>query len=269
VDLPVPSRTSALDQQLQQYLRTVAPMGRDTARIGPFTATFHPNNRSSYLSYAIPDDGAQPTAEDVAALIAAYREHDRLPRLEYLPTTAPAVEAALLAGGFAVEARLPAMVCTPAALVVPAPDPAIALAPPVDDGEVSAMSAAQHAAFGDDPPDADAVARLRTMLDGGALAILARDLATGAVVGGATATAPHTGVTEIAGIGVVASHRRRGIATAMTAHVTAAAFAAGVTTAFLTPGDDGAHRVYARVGFADATVMLHIAYPEASEPTAP
>jgi hypothetical protein len=31
---------------------------------------------------------------------------------------------------------------------------------------------------------------------------------------------------------------------------------------FLTPGDDGAHRVYARAGFADTTEMLHICRPE-------
>jgi hypothetical protein len=48
---------------------------------------------------------------------------------------------------------------------------------------------------------------------------------------------------------------------------TADAFAVGVTTAFLTPGDDGAHRVYERAGFADATVMLHISRPAQHEAT--
>jgi predicted GNAT family acetyltransferase len=79
------------------------------------------------------------------------------------------------------------------------------------------------------------------------------------------ATVPSRGVTEIAGIGVLASHRRRGIATAITARLTADAFAAGVTTAFLTPGDHGAQRVYQRAGFADATVMLHISRPGKGE----
>ena len=92
----------------------------------------------------------------------------------------------------------------------------------------------------------------------GALALLARDTATGAVVGGGVATVPADGVTEIAGIGVLDSHRRRGIAGAITSALTAAAIAAGVELAWLTPGDDGAHRVYARAGFQDKTTMLHM-----------
>jgi GNAT superfamily N-acetyltransferase len=261
VDLHTRSSASALDQQLQQYLRTAAPRGRDSAQIGPFLATFHPTDPLQHLSYAIPEDGARPTAEDVAALVAAYERHGRLPRLEFLPGAAPAVEAVLLDGGFVVEARLPAMVCTPRQLVTPILDAGLELAVPGDDADLYAMTAAQHAAFGEGPPDADSVARSRTMLDAGTLAILARDRVSGEVVGGGVATVPSDGVTEIAGIGVLASHRRRGIATAITARLTADAFAAGVTTAFLTPGDDGAHRVYQRAGFADATVMLHISRP--------
>ena len=261
MDPHAPSGATALDLQLQQYVRTAAPRGRDTEQIGPFLATFHPTDPLRYLSYAIPEDGARPTAEDVAALVAAYEHRDRLPRLEFLPGAAPAVEAVLLAAGFVVEARLPAMVCTPRQLVVPSLDAGLELAVPCDDADLYAMTAAQHAAFGDEPPDADSVASSRTMLDPGTLAILARDRASGEVVGGGVATVPGDGVTEIAGIGVLEAHRRRGIATAITARLTADAFAAGVTTAFLTPGDDGAHRVYQRAGFADATVMLHISRP--------
>jgi ribosomal protein S18 acetylase RimI-like enzyme len=265
VDLHVPAGATALDRQLQQYVRTTAPRGRDTAQIGPFLATFHPTDPLPYLSYAIPDDDARPGAADVAALVAAYERHDRLPRLEFLPGAAPAVEAALLHAGFVVEARLPAMVCTPQQLVVPTLDAGLVLAVPAGDADLHAMTAAQHAAFGEGPPDADSVARSRKMLDAGGLAILARERASGEVVGGGVATVPGDGVTEIAGIGVLEAHRRRGIATAITARLTADAFAAGVTTAFLTPGDDGAHRAYRRAGFADATVMLHISRPASDD----
>jgi predicted GNAT family acetyltransferase len=71
-------------------------------------------------------------------------------------------------------------------------------------------------------------------------------------------------VTEIAGIGVLEGHRRRGIAGAITAGLARAAFAAGQTTAWLTPGDDGAHRVYARAGFVDRSAMLHLSVPQRS-----
>ncbi len=262
-----PSGVPSLDQQLQQYLRGAASRDRDVERIGPFLATFDPHSTIPYLSYAIPDDGAQPTPADVAALVDAYARHDRLPRLEYLPVAAPDVEAALLAGGFAVEARLAVMTCTVGAVVDLAPDDGIVIAPPITDDDFRAMSAAQYAAFGEivgehaDSGDDDELARQRQRLADGGLALLARDLATGAVVGGGVATVPGDGVTEVAGIGVLERYRRRGIAGAITAGLARAAHAAGTTTVWLTPGDDDAHRVYARAGFTNTTTQVHLSRP--------
>lgn len=247
-----------MDHQLQQYVRHAASRGRDTERIGPFLATFDPHNDNPYLSYAMPDDGAQPTGADVAALIAAYERRGRVPRLEYLPAVAPHVEAVLLDAGLTVEARLPVMTCSPDDIVDLGRPPGIALAVPETDEDLLAMAAAQMEAFGESPPDPAGVERTRAALEDGMLAILARDEASGATVGGGVATAPGDGVTEVAGIGVVAAFRRRGIAGAMTARLTRDAFAAGVRTAFITPGDDGAQSVYARAGFADTGVILHI-----------
>ena len=88
MDLHSTSGALALDQQLQQYVRTVATRDRDVERVGPFTATFDPHSTNRYLSYAFPDDAARPTPDDVAALIAAYRRRERIPRLEFLPAVA-------------------------------------------------------------------------------------------------------------------------------------------------------------------------------------
>lgn len=269
MELHAPSSAPSLDQQLQQYLRGAAARNRDVERIGPFLATFDPHSTIPYLSYAIPDDGARPTAADVAALVNAYDRHDRLPRLEYLPVAAPDVEAALVAGGFAVEARLPVMTCTVGAAVDPAPDDGIVIVPPATDEDFRAMRAAQHAAVSalieghedSDEDDDGELARQRRQIADGGLALLARARATGAVVAGGVATVPGEGVTEIGGIGVLESHRRRGIAGAITAGLTRAAHAAGTTTVWLTPGDDGAHRVYARAGFTDTTCQVHLSRP--------
>jgi len=38
------------------------------------------------------------------SVCTAYERRDRIPRLEFLPAVAPAAEAALAAGGFALEA---------------------------------------------------------------------------------------------------------------------------------------------------------------------
>jgi GNAT superfamily N-acetyltransferase len=261
----------ASDHRIQQYLRGAAARERDVERVGPFVATFDVRDANPYLSYAIPDDGATPTAEDVAALTDAYVRRGRVPRLEYLPSVAPAVRRALVDAGFAVEAELPGMVCTADTLVdVLAPD-GIAIAVPDADADWHGMAAAQHAAFGVPaaPEDPEAPARGRERLAAGGAALLARDLATGAIVGGGVATVPSDGVTEVAGIGVAETHRRRGIAGALTAALTRMAFAGGVEVAWLTPGHDGAHRVYARAGYADATTILHVSAPAPPAASAP
>src|SRR4051812_20614552 len=98
---------------IQAYLRGAASHGRVTKRIGPFLATFSPSSDNPYLNYAIPDDGAEPSSEDVAGLISAYEGRSRVPRLEYVHSLAPAVRDALLAAGFKVERYTPLMVCTP------------------------------------------------------------------------------------------------------------------------------------------------------------
>jgi GNAT superfamily N-acetyltransferase len=250
----------ASDLRIQQYLRGAAAHERDTERVGPFLATFDVRDSNPYLSYAIPDDGAVPTADEVAALLDIYTRRDRLPRLEYLPSVAPAVERALLDGGFVVEAQLPGMVCLPeGALPIAAPE-GIAIAVPDTDADWHDMTIAQHAAFGIGAPeeDPDAPARGRARLADGGVTLVARDTGSGAIIGGGVATVPADGVTEIAGIGVLESHRRRGIAGAITAELTRRAFAAGVEVAWLTPGHEGAHRVYARAGYADATTILHV-----------
>ncbi|WP_210491738.1 GNAT family N-acetyltransferase [Patulibacter sp. SYSU D01012] len=112
----------------------------------------------------------------------------------------------------------------------------------------------QHRAFGEEPDDEE-IAR-------GAAALTTPAVAArgdGEVVVGAGGCLPaHDGVTELVGIAVAAPHRRRGIAAAVTADLLARAFAAGVTTAMLTPGDEATGRVYARAGFADVGEMLHL-----------
>lgn len=253
----------ASDHRIQQYLRGAAARERDVERVGPFLATFDVRDANPYLSYAIPDDGAVPTAEEIAALSHAYSQRGRLPRLEYLPSRAPAVEGALLDAGYLIDAQLPGMVCTTDTLVdVPVPD-GFAIDVPHVDADWHAMAAAQHAAFGvpDAAEDPDGPSRGRERLAAGGVALLVRDLATDAIVGGGVAAVPSDGVSEIAGVGVAETHRRRGIAGALTSALTRRAFANGVEVAWLTPGHEGAHRVYARAGYADATTILHVSAP--------
>ena len=59
--------------RIQQYLRAVAPTGRECEQVGPFLATFDPYSDHPYFNYALPDDGAEPTDAEVTGLVAAYR----------------------------------------------------------------------------------------------------------------------------------------------------------------------------------------------------
>lgn len=248
-----------MEAHIQSYLRVAAGSGREVLRIGPFLATVNHHDNNRFLNYAIPDDGAVPSTGEVNALIEAYRQRSRTPRLEYIAQLAPAVEARLLEAGFTVEGKLPLMVCRPGQqqpLQVPA---GIELLVPSTDAELLGVMSAQSEAYGGDGrPDPHAVERLRQQIDAGEIVVLARDTATGEAAGGGMGTAPHDGLSEVAGIGVRPAYRRRGIAGALTARLLREAFDAGVTLAFLMAAGEAEARNYARAGFQHCGRILHI-----------
>ncbi len=84
------------------------------------------------------------------------------------------------------------------------------------------------------------------------------DGSTGRVVGGGLCAPPHDGVSELAAVGVRASHRRRGVAAALTALLTRSCPSHGIGTPFRTPAGAAEERVYRSVGYRPVTRMLHI-----------
>lgn len=251
-----------MESRIQSYLRVAAGHGREVEQIGPFLATFSLHSDNPYINYAIPDDGAAPTAADIAALIEAYERRNRRPRLEYIAQLAPEVEPALLAAGFEVESRPPLMTCAPGETRPQPLPPGIELLLPASDDELLGLIAAQNEAYDAPPPDAEAVARMRAGIADGQIAVLARVAETGEPVGGGVCTAPYEGITEVAGIGVRARFRRQGVAAALTVHLTEEAFDAGVTLAFLMAAAEREARIYARCGFTLIGEVLHISRPQ-------
>ncbi len=246
-----------MDTLVERYLRASIAQGRETERIGPFLASFSRSTRNPYLNYAIPDDGAQPSAGDVAGLIDSYERRKLKPRLEYLTSCAPRVEDALLAGGFVVEGRLALMLADDRA-VDARPPAGIELLAPTTDDELRGVRQVQHEAYADpDPVDEAAIARLRRNLAGGAGAVLARSIDDSEPAGAGEYTSPIDGVCEVTSIAVREPYRRRGIAAAMTSWLLNEARAAGVTTPFLM-ADEAEERIYARVGFTTTSRVLHI-----------
>lgn len=243
-----------LNRRIQGYLRATALANPNHERIGPFLAGFAADDANPYRNYAVPDDGASPDRAEVEALIAAFARRKRKPRLEYIPASAPAVEPALVARGFAIEKRYPLMISGRAA---PAPIalPEFTLSLAQGDADIVEAAEVGAEAYNDDEPHPDPLRRL--VAQGGVLGI-ARDIATGVMAGTGMATPRHDGVTEVAGIGVRNRFRRRGIAGALTAMLAQEAFARGASLAWLVPGDEAAERIYARGGFRRASEQLHI-----------
>jgi predicted GNAT family acetyltransferase len=249
-------------RRISAYQVALALRSSLTRRVGPFYARFDPDNPNPFGNYAIPEPGATPSAADVAALVRAYRDQQRKPRLEYVAASAPAVEPALLTAGFVAEDRPALMACAQGAERPLLPPKGIILVRPSSDNDLLAVIAVQHEAYGEPTPAGPAeVASIRASIERGAIVALAREESTGEAAGAGVCTILESGVTEIAGIGVRRTFRRRGIASSITARLTADSFNRGATLAWLTPGDEGAQRIYARAGFQPIGEMLMISLP--------
>jgi ribosomal protein S18 acetylase RimI-like enzyme len=242
--------------RIQDSIRRAAPRGRDSEQIGPFLATYNGNTANPYLNYAVPDDGARPSAGDVDALVAAYHARDRKPRLEYVPLVAPAVEPVLVDAGFEVEGRLPLMTCLEARLWEPE---GIELVEPSTEEEFRGAAEVQWESYEErDSMTQRAVDGLRRTLADGGVIVLARDTETQEVAGAGLCVAPEDGVTELTSIAVRESFRRRGIAAAMAGWLAHAAFAKGMSLVFLMAMGEPEARIYARAGFLQRSEVLHI-----------
>lgn len=243
--------------RLQAFLRDAAQRGHTVVRVGPFLGCLHADDPLRFFNYAVPDDGADPSTEDVEALRLEFRAHDRLPRLEWIEEAAPLVADALAAAGMREELRTPLMACSPDDLVEAAAAVEQLTVRPLDDENFPVAAELQRLAFGTAVPTDTEPYDPRTHGGGGVLAH-AGDIP----VAGAAWTGVADGVTEIVGVATAVAWRRRGLAGAVTAAATRSAFAAGASLAILSPGDDTAQRVYERAGFRRTATMLHWSDPD-------
>jgi predicted N-acetyltransferase YhbS len=237
-------------ERVQASIRTVNAADRDPIVAGPFTLYRNRASDHPYANYAVPNAGAVAW-DGIDALRASFEAEGLQPRLEFVAECAPGLEEALAADGFTLQGRYPVMTLPAEQLrEVPAPD-GVVIARVLEGGDVRALLATAAEAFGDGPPTDAQIAAYRGR------GHLAR--ANGEPAGAAFHSSLADGVSELGGIGVRERFRRRGIAGALTGAAAAAAVAAGAQLCFLTPGDEGAERVYARAGFArEGTTMVHM-----------
>jgi len=254
--------TEVLPEQIHAYLRR-GP-GYEREQVGPFLATFTPGTDHPMRNYAIPDDQANPTASDVAALIACYRQRRLKPRLEYLSEAAPAVEPALRQASFVVEARVPVMAIRqgqrPRPVVVPGIDVLMAV-DAADHADAIVVAAEAYGEPAGRPPQPMIEARLAMAAAGGGVA-LARVTSGGQAVGSGLYPVPQGGATEIAAVGVSASHRSRGVAGALISRLAPAALDHGVDLVWLTAENPPEQHAAEAAGLINTeSEMLHISLP--------
>lgn len=235
-------------ERIQAYLRETASGFYESVRVPPFTCFFHPRNPLRYLNYAIPDEPARGDLRTpLERLRGAFRERERLPRFEYVEGFAPELAAALEQAGFELELRAPLMTC-PVAQIVETPDIAGLRIVQASEDWRAYLTVGQRAfGTGDEPEASDEeVEERRVRRDAGSALLGILD---GEPVAVAAATPPLDGLSEVAGVGVLARARKRGIGGALTAAAARDVATRGAELVFLAPGSHEAQSVYERVGF--------------------
>ncbi|WP_436494147.1 GNAT family N-acetyltransferase [Actinokineospora sp. HUAS TT18] len=225
---------------------------------GPFTGLLTEGGHPM-MSYAVATQPGEPVTDlgDSLDVLRAAFPPGAL-RFELVEQACPGAAELLEAAGLKVTARVPLMVVDPATVTLPAPPDGVEVAVVATAADQAAGGAVAHHAFGapgepgpgSEPGPAEDGGSVVAWLHGQAVAI-------------ASWTQVAEGVTEIVGIATAAEHRRKGLATLATAHAVKAAQAAGATLTWLTPGDDGAERVYANVGFTKVADAIHLAEADA------
>jgi ribosomal protein S18 acetylase RimI-like enzyme len=244
---------------IADHMRAAASR-RPGDRIGPFTVSIDSHSDDPMRNFAVPDSGACPAASEVDALIAFFRERRRIPRLEYVEDSAPDVERVLLAAGFTVERRTPVMISTPDTHLTPREPAGITVREAVSDADFAAAAVVQHHAYGVPvPPGMEDIARLARVAERGGVVGIAADDASGDVVGSGLVdvTGPEDPVGELAAVGVRTEFRRRGIASALSAHLARTAHARGIGLVFLEAEPDE-ESIYRRTGFTDVSTKIWI-----------
>lgn len=258
-----PVRPSLLElsalERIQTYVRRYAAERREVQRIGPFLGTFGRHSSGPYLNYAVPDDGSEPTAADIAALVGAYERRRLRPRVELMPLLAPEAAVALAESGFRSEGTFSLMACTNESLREVAGPAGAEVFLVEDDQQCRAVLEIRHDAFCEPGPvtDADVARAWTTVVCGGVTGVVV-DTTSGETVASGSCLVPYDGVTELTSIGVRPAWRRHGIGAVLTAALAGAALRAGSEIVYLTPAHDEGERLYERVGFVPVGDSLHL-----------
>ncbi len=252
--------TDDLLRRIESFYDLVPRASAHTEQLGPFTLFVADYGWPFYARPALGSRDAATTA-DVLTVLERQKELGIPQAFEWLSDLAPDVTEPVRAAGLSIH-RCPLMVLDGAA-PIPTPHPEIDVR--IIEPDELDLLAATRAAIGlgfqaggvdigsdpesDDPPADPSIIATR-IRDGLLVQVTAIDRATGQVLGGG-AHVPRSAAaaTELVGIGVRPSARRRGIGLAVAALLAADARTSGIDTVFLSADSDDVARIYARAGF--------------------
>ncbi len=246
--------------RIDRYLDAVPRHDADAEDVGPFVLF---RGRSVWPYYARPRHGlpAAFSSDDLARLAERCVALERTLELEWVGELAPTLEPAARAFGLEVERH--ALLQMPVDALVPGPaDGVVILAP--DDRRLLAGRAVADVAFSVGGTDAGSAgererdARLATIRPELATHLRRRaeaGLTITAVATGRTgpiavgALQPVGDTAEIVGVATLPTHRRRGLAAAVTRALVIEARRRGVELVVLSAQSEPVARLYERVGF--------------------
>ncbi|HEY3560221.1 MAG TPA: GNAT family N-acetyltransferase [Kribbella sp.] len=226
---------------------------------GPLVGMLHERD-DWYLSGMVAAEPGEPFAADevpwaLETIRQAFGAEGRWLSAELVDEANPGLAEALEANGMTIVSRLPLLVVEPADLVVPELPNGIAVKVVASEADQEVANAVSGEAY---EMDGSGFVFKPDPANGGAVLVYADDVP----VATAAWTAVADEVTEVAGVGTIHSHRRRGYGGIATAYATVKAFElGGATLAWLTPGDDGADRVYRRLGYGPKATAVHLGDP--------
>jgi ribosomal protein S18 acetylase RimI-like enzyme len=234
-------------QTLERYYDTVPRAAADAEPVGPFTLFVA---REGWPYYARPRLGcdATYTASDVRAVLARQRELDVPRNLEWVHETTPSMLAAAREVGLAVDEC--ALLVLDETLPPPAVDGVtVRMLDPADPGFAASWAAVDAGFSGRDEVRPERVnSAMAARAEAGLLRMTGAFDGDAQAIGGGSHS-PRDGVTELTGIAVLPSWRRRGVGSALTAELTRDAQACGATTVFLSAASEAVARLYEGVGF--------------------
>lgn len=226
---------------------------------GPLVGLLH-DEEVWFLSGAVAADPGTPFDPTevpwaVETIRKAFAAEGRWLHVELIDEANPGLAEALAAEGMTIVSRPPLLVVEPGDLQLPEFPEDVTASVVTTAEEQDAANAVAADAY--ETTDTDAPFQPEPA--NGAAVLIRLD---GVPVATASWTAVADGVTEVAGVGTLHSHQRRGFGALATAYATQQAFELGrATLAWLTPGDDGADRIYRRIGYQPKATAVHLGDP--------